>query len=918
MKSDPLSGPTFNQDANCNWAVTIGDLACIEAAAAGGGGEHPNGACGVTAPFSVGWRPCQILSLFRERDKSTESKLSKKRRWGPLQAEVRWFYRHADLDDRNRKYESAKKKAGGEEVFESGHVSVVEASLLLGRLLLKRSPGEEGSDDFLQYPVPTVEKHCHRYYFRKDQDVFEAFDGENMVRRGVECSDLLKNEKVAAAVYRYLGLSPPKGNVEGDGRIALPPPSKSVKLHGEVAAYYSSCTLEHSWSQLKHGSFICPSDKRGAFPKWQLCVGDMVAVHMGDSTPASGADAIAGRDKWYPYRVKWSHGQVTAIFRSFDKMSDVPKEESTADPSELICEIRWFPRPSEALAEGIRLLGKQLKQPVRDRLKQVAGDSERTCDVIIEGKQATTVVANCLLGPVLVEDKPGSNEELGISIFLPHNRRVVSDQVRCNAKGVPHEAKRMESVDFDPSLRVQRGISASKRFTGDAQRASVLKAALHCRRERAERLQHPEDAAGESNDGDAAAESLSAESPQKKRQLFADYYEEEIAESKKRRLSEGTQRNDTVPATKNQVDPLPPSPAKKRGKQQPTATCRSAPFHVDVSALKSFYEEVEIAPQTESYDDRFAAGAGAKPWKVKLGDTVTVEVEPANAKESSVKFPFVVPWGPVEVVSIYRVHRTKESCARLREQLSRKGDEGNKFSPDDNSGDVMIEIRWFYRPWEIPGASKKKSEPMDDGELVEVFETDKIDNCSADSILSPVCLHDEKRSLDAPNAVMGMPCIHYHCGRLWSIHRRSFIPSGSLANRVSRGRMYSEYKSVLEMRKSALSIGDDATSNQKGDQTWKDAFQTAIQQLSLAAAAEDAQEKGMVLACRKKERDQIKSFLTKAITGLVQTSHSQGHDEDETSKNLKSSMFIAGPPGTGKVSGVFEEPVLQYSALKCV
>jgi len=85
-----------------------------------------------------------------------------------------------------------------------------------------------------------------------------------------------------------------------------------------------------------------------------------------------------------------------------------------------------------------------------------------------------------------------------------------------------------------------------------------------------------------------------------------------------------------------------------------------------------------------------------------------------------------------------------------------------------------------------------------------------------------------------------------------------------------------------------------------GNKSWKEEFQAAIQNLSLAEAAQDAQENGMVLSCRETERAQIITFLRKAISGLVQSNHNDGGDE-EAIKNVKSSLFIAGPPGTGKV-----------------
>ena len=111
--------------------------------------------------------------------------------------------------------------------------------------------------------------------------------------------------------------------------------------------------------------------------------------------------------------------------------------------------------------------------------------------------------------------------------------------------------------------------------------------------------------------------------------------------------------------------------------------------------------------------------------------------------------------------------------------------------------------------------------------------------------------------------------------------------------------MYSTNKAAL--RKLTASATSTVFSNQGSKQTWQEAFRSAIQQLSLAEAARDAQENKKALPCREKEHAQLKNFLKQAICGLVQSNdHTGGKEEDTT--NLKSSLFIAGPPGTGKVS----------------
>jgi hypothetical protein len=113
--------------------------------------------------------------------------------------------------------------------------------------------------------------------------------------------------------------------------------------------------------------------------------------------------------------------------------------------------------------------------------------------------------------------------------------------------------------------------------------------------------------------------------------------------------------------------------------------------------------------------------------------------------------------------------------------------------------------------------------------------------------------------------------------------------------------MYSAYRTALNKLQVVPSARSASSSNQQRVLSWKEAFQSTIQQLSLAEASQDAQEKGMVLSCREKERKQITEFLKTAISGLVKSKENT-EGEEEGTMTLKSSMFIAGPPGTGKAS----------------
>jgi hypothetical protein len=887
INNDAISSlQTLSEKDSNEWCVKIGEFACIESQNADTRRKRcsPGGKATTSAsPFAVPWRPCQILALFRER---IPNKLSTKKFFGPLRVEVRWFYRYEDLDKRNRHFE--KDKAGGDSshdmVYETDHVAVVDASMLLGRLTIRHKEDSNISVDSLGHPiVPTVVLSCHRYYLHDEQDVIDLYERENSLTRGLDCSHILQYKNVRKMAYSFLGLTEPNrsgDDKEGGTLVVIPKPAANIQYKEQLVAYYSSCTLPHPLSNLTHGDMVCSQQRRNIFPKWKLCVGDIVAVHCDESTPASDVDAISGRDTWYPYRVPWSHCQVIAIFKDIHKkpLSPMSSASESIPASSLYCEIRWFPRLSEAQAEC------QDKPKIYDCLRDISTNTKRMSEEILEGKQTLIIHCSSLLGPISVEDESITDTT---TIFLPRNRRRISNSISCDDKGKPHIGRTL--IEFDPTLRVQRGLDASKRLKNCSQKANLLNEVLQLRKERSDQMPlhdelHPrygnDSEATEVVCGDIAAEKVVFESsPCRKRQLFSNDISEGNNNSKRIRVSSPSRNVEA------ETHSRPAPDTTLSGIER--VNCNGQPFHIDLSAFKSFYEEMDIYPVDERFSCSGSNNEEVEKWKVKLGDTIIVETEDDKKYPNAVNFPFTVPWAPAEVVSIYRLHKDKDMCAKFNKH--------DKLSAE-SKGEIMLEIRWFYRPWEIPGVSKKKQETLDGGELEEVFETDQIDVCSAESILSPMQLHDVSKFSASSNRMLGMPLIHYHCSRFWSIHRRSFVPSGSLSNRVLRGRMYSAHKAAFsELERSKCCVADASYS---GEISWKADFQAAIRKLSLAAAAQDAQEKGMVLACRENERQMIASFLRKAISGLVQTNHSRGDDEEET-KQLKSSLFIAGPPGTG-------------------
>ena len=223
---------------------------------------------------------------------------------------------------------------------------------------------------------------------------------------------------------------------------------------------------------------------------------------------------------------------------------------------------------------------------------------------------------------------------------------------------------------------------------------------------------------------------------------------------------------------------------------------------------------------------------------------------------------------------------------------------------------MRMEVRWLYRQHEMPGSARQTFSAEKSGGLEEVIETDDTLDCPAAALLAPIKLYSSSVPCDVPTiGELGMPVISYQCHRFWSIYRKSLMPSGSIKGRVERGRMYSNYFGKDALLKASLDkvLGGAIESAvvAPSDKTSTKAqlrrnFREAISRLSLSDASADAQIRGMELTGRTKELNQIKDFLRSAIQGAK--NEFQALDGTEIESSVKSSIFIAGPPGTGKVS----------------
>jgi hypothetical protein len=556
--------------------------------------------------------------------------------WDPLKLEVRWFYRLSDLDDRTRDIEKLN-KVNKEEIFESGHVAVMDACLLLGKLILR--PSMEGEINESQEMVPCAKNICNRFYLHQEQDLLHLFDGESIMTRGLEYSQLLnQNEKLRVRTYKNLNLPLPKKNDDSLGKskdqnmLNLPPHSLHVNYKGgRGKAFYCSCYVTYPWSMLTHRDLICPLEQRRNFPKWQLCVGDVVAVSCDASQGPIEKNRIAGRDEWYPYSQPWSHGQVVAIYRTDVSKSDLVDEKDLTSvfASEVQVRIRWFDRISEALSEA-RCTNEEKKI---EKLQKMSIDSSCMTEQIVEGKNLTEIACESILGPIRIDDHHSNTprkkgyvqsceDDSPVCIFMVQNKRHLE---------VPWQCK-------DTLLR--RGLEVCDLFTSNNQRCIYHDKILVVRKKRMEEMSLSQPTTNQSIATKKVSSSPAAEDqnsmkedqslPQKRR-LFDDN-SSSISTRIRRWMSQeiegslaGQQQDQLPPSHEQTASPANEIAITESSDEIPRVLCQKAPFHIDVSSRRIFYTEIEVKPPLDSYDDTFLSRISTthqnEPWIVKMGDT---------------------------------------------------------------------------------------------------------------------------------------------------------------------------------------------------------------------------------------------------------------------------------------------------------
>ena len=138
---------------------------------------------------------------------------------------------------------------------------------------------------------------------------------------------------------------------------------------------------------------------------------------------------------------------------------------------------------------------------------------------------------------------------------------------------------------------------------------------------------------------------------------------------------------------------------------------------------------------------------------------------------------------------------------------------------------------------------------------------------------------------------MGKQIQSFVCRRFWSTTRKALIPCGNLGGRQKRGWLYSKVlpEEIQQKATTAGRVSRDIIIEETASLTWTESMARIIGKLTLKDASRGTYEDGTSLIGRERELHKLLTFFRAAVRG------------DAGTGGVKSSMFIAGPPGVGKV-----------------
>jgi len=629
------------------------------------------------------------------------------------------------------------------------------------------------------------------------------------------------------------------------------------------------------------------------FNEQRFFVGNTVAVQHKESVASS----------WHPWKKKWAVAQILSLYehnkkykaelRWMYRCGELPDEaqqicRSRRTKKELeftIFECEWLPGeefPIDSILGNVMLMSEKSKFS-----NKIKSSSTPTffCDTYLKKTEASNRVYSEQKLNDWVQTKEGYPSESvlrGLQCLSNLNKELVQFYLKCfscrgpDSETKPRETRKEQTKSFKNKKRkdVEKEVS-----TTDSVNPTKRARSTRSRKQK-----------------DTSCVSLSSASVSSRR--------------RKTRSSVSTKNcsESSDGSTVCQVDVIPdtrhaPLPISEIVESEDRISTETAPFHVNRSMLRTYFREILIEPPISNYVIHHCTPDSE--WKVSLGDIVVIHCEHGAGRTvfdfkgpiAGMHYPFTVGWAIAEVIAIWKVHKDNRDFALQLETLNCSG--------NHNLGDVQLEIRWFWRRCELPGNKGAAREGPTTYE--EIFETDHVDECSASSLLGPVKVIPGLEDVSVKEALFhcGIPMITCTNTKLWSFHRRSIIPSASNNGRGARSRMYSSSCIKDDMLRKAIESDMDNTdegqikpsipSVQEDQPPWRESFQRVIRKLTLTQASSDAYDDYVALVGRGKEQGEISSFLRAAIKG-ANNSCSDG--------STSSSLFVAGPPGTGKTVSV--------------
>ena len=830
------------------WKISIGEVVCVQnedTKAPNSTHRSKKRGQGLWYPFQVPWTCCQVLGIYTKA--------------ADVYVEVRWFPRASSIDD--TVFDGLQLKIKDDELVETAAVELdISASNILGRVNLSLGHHTESGDPKTDNKtIPTVSRRCKYYYDERVRRIQPIFCGDTspgkwhqrLIERGIKWSQLLQRDDLKTIVDCLLGGCKTENSLFADLQTGAATDSDdqvSVLWSNGDEELLLETTIIPPWHHYVDVDNVCHVDDREA-QVWTILVGDVVAALKEDANAPTAFNMTGHR--WSPYNVNWSPCQIVSVTRKERKLE---------------FEVRWLFRSTD--------LGDKVSQ---------AQDSAH--DHVYESTSCYMSVLNyeSLLGPLsMISLKPTS-----IPPFLPHSVHVYG-----GVWSAEDQNATVEPIPF--AAMMQRSIQCCSTYDSRVDKIALLQQILDLH-------SLDDDISSSQRQGEAASPFSTRATGREDETTAAGTIQAFANES---RSINDDDRSQTRPSPARSVN----SGAQGSDVQSLLSTGNRvstsiSPFHVDKSALRAYFTHMDIEPPFNHY--AVHGGNQGKPWKVEVGDIVILHstygagktfFDP-NHRQDTTNWPYLVKWAVAEIVAIWKTYARKKDLPDIRNNEDKR--------EIRRTGDLELEIRWYWRRRELPGLPRSEASKLVPSASEEIFETDHIDRCSATSVMAPANVHFSNSAVVEPLYELGMPVPQFSCSRFWSFHRRSIVPFASASGRQARSRMYSIcltkddlLRDALERseRKGDCSIEETKTGIDENDRsTWKEAFQEVVRKLSLTQASEDAFGKGVTLLGRHHEQDEITSFLRQAIKSANKSS-SDG--------SKCASMFVAGPPGTGKTVSV--------------